>query len=635
MKRVVGLDIGSFAIKGVEIEYDAGKTPRVTNFGIVTLPANSVANGEIVDAATISGEIKRLWTEGNFKAKNVVIGVEGSRVFLRDIEMPEMTDAEILSSIRIEASQFLPGDLDEYEVDFERPPVVPTQARNDLNGVHLVASDAQILRQYESIVTEAGLRIESVDASFFSLFRAVAKLESTRSAKDFSPTEISNASSAQSLTQGSSGTPRSGVGEMFPPSSYEENMETDDLTTEALPVAMDDVLAIVVVGAENVSVGIAENGTVTLARSIENRGGDMVTDAISQSFDVEQSRAETLKRWAGSTEAALDGELGTGVDRRSLVDLIRDRSTDIAETISGTLNSYLFQKENTASVRVLVTGGAAMTFGLFEALRNSLSSEITIERLDLFDYLNTDQLQFSPEDRERIAGFTQEALGLALGRWIATSGVRVVNLLGTDALDRRRFINDMVLSGVGVLVLLGAIGGLYALRANQLSSANNQVSAAQAQLSSDQAQLARLSNVAAVKTQLTNQEKQVQAVLTNDVAWPVLVSSFDNATPSDVWWTNFTGVAAQGTQPAGVTIGAMGCSQQAPAHWINGINTISGVLDPWVSSSTASSSIVCMNSPATSGPNNTVVTFNSTATLGNAVTPSRYDSYLTGEGISQ
>ena len=635
MKRVVGLDIGSFMIKGVEIQYDSAKMPRITNFGMVSLPVGAVSNDRIVDSAQVVDSIKKLWSQANFKSKEVSVGVSGSRVVLRDVEVPQMSDEDILSSLRIEASQFLPGDLDEYEVDFERPLEGVRHELQEMDSVHLVACDTGILREFEAVVVDAGLKLQAVDTSFFALFRSVSKF-GMGSTSMLSQT-VSNSTTSQvpdsypSVPEDSRSLDRNLVpseGQNLP------SAEIEFSSTESIPVVPNEVLAIVVVGADNVTIGVAENGMVTLARTIDNRGGDMITSAIADAFGVDENRAEILKRQAGSPINA-EFEFEPNVDQRSLDSLVSTRSGEIADSISSTLNSYLFQKEDVTTVHLLITGGGVVSFGLFEALRRSLAPEIVISRLDLFDQFSIEHLNLPPAEVDRVRAVMQQALALALGRWIASPGVRVVNLLGTDAEDRRRFVKDIMLSGAGVVVVIGALGGLYLLRSNDLSSINQQVTAAQGQLANDQAQLARLSNVANIQTQLTSEEGQVQLVLANDVSWPIVVTEFDNAAPTDVWWTSFTGADAQGGQPAGVTIGAMGCSQHAPAHWIDGVGSIPGVLDPWVSSSTASSSILCANAPTSSAPNDTVVTFNSTASLQNSPTPNRYSSYLTGEGISQ
>ena len=315
--------------------------------------------------------------------------------------------------------------------------------------------------------------------------------------------------------------------------------------------------------------------------------------------------------------------------------MVRQRVADISNTISTTLTSYLFQKENPSEVKVLICGGGSLTFGFYDSLRQSLAPEIVLERLDLLDLVNFDVPEMSQADKDRVSGVMPEALALALGRWIASDGTRVINLLGTESEDSRRLRQDLIMAGAGVVVVIALLAGLFVVRDHQLSNVNSQVAQTQVQLARSQSQLARLAPVAQVKTQLTAQETQLQGVLTGDVSWPVFISQLDAATPTDVWWTNLSGQAPQGVQPGTISFGGMGCSQQAPAHWLIGVTSLSGLLDPWVSSSSASGSTLCENESTANAPNNTVVTFSSTATLASNLTPSRYQAYLTGEGISQ
>ncbi len=629
MKRIVGIDIGSFAVKAVELEYDPGKKPTVSNFGLVTLPKDAVVGGDIRDRAAVVAAIGRLWTEGNFKSKDVCVGISGSRVYLRDLDLPTMSDEELLSAVRFEATTFLPGDTSEYEVDFEYPLGKRVVNEDGTVVIHLAATDNAYLAEHETAVQEAGLRLESVDASFLSLFRSVLLQEEIRSGER----------DGDSGSRGRGGSKRSGDlgnGSLSPGEPGGDFAEGDE--TLQMPVLdsveRDKILAIVVVGADRVSIGIAENGMVTLARSIEDRGGEVITADITSTFDLEPNESESLKR-SLTLFSPLPDELADRVDKRRLDELVRLRVGDITNSISTTLTSYLFQKENPSEVKVLICGGGSLTFGFYDSLRQSLAPEIVLERLDLLDMVKFDVPEMSQADKDRVSGVMPEALSLALGRWIASGGVRVLNLLGNESAESRRLRQDLIMAGAGVVVVVAILAGLFVVRDNQLTNVNGQVAQAQVQLARSQAQLARLAPVAQVKTQLTSEETQVKGVLSGDISWPVFISQLDAATPTDVWWTNFSGQAPQGVTPGTISFGAMGCSQEAPAHWLIGVTSLTGLLDPWVSSSSASGSTLCENESTANAPNNTVVTFSSTATLAPNLTPSRYQAYLTGEGISQ
>ena len=56
---IVGLDIGSSAVKAVELKA-AGKGYRVTAFGSEPVPPDSIVDGAIIDGAAVANAIRRL-----------------------------------------------------------------------------------------------------------------------------------------------------------------------------------------------------------------------------------------------------------------------------------------------------------------------------------------------------------------------------------------------------------------------------------------------------------------------------------------------------------------------------------------------------------------------------------------------
>ena len=68
-RAVIGLDIGSSAVKAVELR-PAGKGYRVAAFGTEPVPADSIVDGTIVDAAAVVDAVRRVF-DGNkaFKGK--------------------------------------------------------------------------------------------------------------------------------------------------------------------------------------------------------------------------------------------------------------------------------------------------------------------------------------------------------------------------------------------------------------------------------------------------------------------------------------------------------------------------------------------------------------------------------------
>ena len=57
---VVGLDIGSSAVKAVELKPVGKKSFRVTAVGIEPIPPDSIVDGAIIDGTAVADAIKRL-----------------------------------------------------------------------------------------------------------------------------------------------------------------------------------------------------------------------------------------------------------------------------------------------------------------------------------------------------------------------------------------------------------------------------------------------------------------------------------------------------------------------------------------------------------------------------------------------
>ena len=102
-KTIVGLDIGSSAVKAVELKA-AGKGYKVAAYGSQPVPPEAIVDGAIIDAASVADAIRRLF-EGNkaFKAKDVCASLSGNAVIVKKITLPVMTERELAESIYWEA----------------------------------------------------------------------------------------------------------------------------------------------------------------------------------------------------------------------------------------------------------------------------------------------------------------------------------------------------------------------------------------------------------------------------------------------------------------------------------------------------------------------------------------------------
>ena len=169
----VGLDIGSSAVRAAEVA--AGPAgAELRRFAQVGLSMGAVVEGEVRDEAAVADAIRRLWAEGGFSQKEVVLGISSQRAMVRQLEMPEMTEAELRSALRYEIGELLPIPVEEAVFDFAI--LGPGRPKADGGGttqVLVVVAQRDIVWDSINVAKRAGLRVRAVDSSPLALLRAV------------------------------------------------------------------------------------------------------------------------------------------------------------------------------------------------------------------------------------------------------------------------------------------------------------------------------------------------------------------------------------------------------------------------------------------------------------------------------
>ena len=106
-KPVVGLDIGSSAVKAIELKPNGSKGFKVSAYASESIPPDTIVDGAVIDAVTVADAIRRIFDTKRFKAKDVVASLSGNAVIVKKIALPVMTDAELADSIHWEAETLL------------------------------------------------------------------------------------------------------------------------------------------------------------------------------------------------------------------------------------------------------------------------------------------------------------------------------------------------------------------------------------------------------------------------------------------------------------------------------------------------------------------------------------------------
>ena len=171
-KTVVGLDIGSSAVKAVELK-PAGKGYKVTAFGAEPVPADAIVDGAIIDAASVADAIRRVF-DGNkaFKTKEVCASLSGNAVIVKKITLPVMTENELAESIYWEAEQYIPFDIQDVNLDYQiLDPGTGANSRGSMD-VLLVAAKKEKIADYTNVIAQSGRTPVIVDVDAFALQNA-------------------------------------------------------------------------------------------------------------------------------------------------------------------------------------------------------------------------------------------------------------------------------------------------------------------------------------------------------------------------------------------------------------------------------------------------------------------------------
>jgi type IV pilus assembly protein PilM len=235
-QRIVGLDIGSTAVRAVELTVSEGQLPILEAYGQVGLPPGAVDNGEIQDRAVVTAAIQRLWREGGFTGHQVNVGVAGLRAITRELDMPVLPPSELDNAVRYQADDVVPFPLERTELSSKVIAQYTDAEGAPTLRVLVAAAHRDLIDAVLAAVEGAGLEPVGIDLNTAALVRALHD------------------------------------------PSYTAGPE-----------------AIISVGAGLTMVVVHEQGTLQFVRTID-MGGETMTKAMAAALDVPMADAEVMKR---------------------------------------------------------------------------------------------------------------------------------------------------------------------------------------------------------------------------------------------------------------------------------------------------------------------------------------------------
>ncbi len=164
--HLVGLDIGSSLVKVAEIR-ETAKGPVLKKFGITRIDPGAIVEGVIQDVEGVADAIRSLFRTHRIKEKNVAISTGGYSVVIKTISLPTVSEKVLQDSIRFEAEQYIPYDIEDVNIDFQ---ILGTSTFSpDQMNVLLVAVKKDLVASYMELTRRSGLNPCIIDVDTFAL----------------------------------------------------------------------------------------------------------------------------------------------------------------------------------------------------------------------------------------------------------------------------------------------------------------------------------------------------------------------------------------------------------------------------------------------------------------------------------
>ena len=158
--HLVGLDIGSAFIKVAELKFSK-KGNTLQKYGMSPVEPGTISEGRIMDMEGLAETIRRLFESQKIKEKKVAISTGGHSVVIKTINTAKVPDKELHKTIRSEAEQYIPYDIDDVNIDY--------QILGDQMNVLLVAVKQDLVAEYIELTHRAGLKPSIIDVDTFAL----------------------------------------------------------------------------------------------------------------------------------------------------------------------------------------------------------------------------------------------------------------------------------------------------------------------------------------------------------------------------------------------------------------------------------------------------------------------------------
>ena len=310
---LLAVDIGSNSIKVAQLGGSANKYELLA-LGVMPLDPEAVVDGVVKDEDHVADALSRLIKAEKINTPYAVASVAGEAVIIKKIQVPQMPPDELEETIKKEAEQYIPFDIDDVRIDYHPlgkagGVIEAGDEEEEKDEILLVAVQNEIIDSRTEVLSRVGLKTVIVDLDTFAIVNALA---------------------------------------------ISKNI--DEL----------GVVALIDLGASFTHVNIIIDGVSSFTRDIPI-GGNMCTQLLMSKFDAEYEEAEDMKK----------GVLPADIDKPDVVEVIVEAFESAIDEINKSFE-FISTTSIVQVEHIFLTGGGALLHGVdgLVADRLGVSAEI-------------------------------------------------------------------------------------------------------------------------------------------------------------------------------------------------------------------------------------------------------------------
>lgn len=325
---VIGIDVGTSAIKVVQLKKKGGRAVLETYGEIALGPYGGVSVGQSTNLPNqkIIEALLDVVRESNVTTTSAGFSIPFRSSLVSLIEMPALPEKQLAEMVPIEARKYIPVPISEVTLDYWVVPKGENIEEEAAEANSASAAKGADDKNHDPFKKKTDVLVVSIHNDILNNYADIV----TQSKMNTTFFEIEMFSSTRSLT-----------------------------TNEPYPVLIFDM------GASGTKLYIVEHGVIK-ASHIINKGSQDITMSISKGLNISWDKAEQIKRNLSSLKSE---------DQQAIQEII-SLTLDYIFSESTTILLAFQKKYNKAVGKVILTGGGVAQKGIYDMAKAAFQTDV-------------------------------------------------------------------------------------------------------------------------------------------------------------------------------------------------------------------------------------------------------------------